>query len=103
MLSKRLCELARNNAAKLRLPHPPIEIRQADASQEDYSEGTVFLMCNPFGACTLETVLAKIRSILKPHPRPIRRMYIHPERDHLALFAKCDWLKKTDEKTFPRA
>ena len=102
-LSERLCELARNNAAKLRLPHPPIEIRQADASQEDYSEGTVFLMCNPFGASTLETVLAKIRSSLETHPRPIRLMYIHPERDHLALFAKCDWLEKTDEKTFPGA
>ena len=102
-LSERLCELARNNAAKLRLPHPPIEIRQADAAQEDYSEGAVFLMCNPFGARTLETVLAKIRASLETHPRPIRLMYIHPERDHLALFAKCDWLEKTDEKTFPGA
>ncbi len=102
-LSERLSELARKNAAKLRLPHPPIEIRQADASQENYAEGTVFLMCNPFGARTLETILGRIRASLETHPRPIRLMYIHPESDHLALLAKCDWLEKFDEKTFPGA
>ncbi|MES2920302.1 MAG: class I SAM-dependent methyltransferase [Verrucomicrobiota bacterium] len=102
-LSERLSELARTNASKLRWSHPPIEIRQADASQVDYSEGTVFLMCNPFGARTLETVLDQIRSSLTTNPRQIRLMYIHPEPDHLALFAKCDWLDKTGERTFPGA
>ena len=102
-LSARLSELARRNADRLRFPHSPIEIRQADASVEDYSRGTVFLMCNPFGVRTLETVLARIRSSLESHPRPIRLMYIHPEHDHLALFAKCGWLEKFDEKTFPGA
>ena len=102
-LSDRLCELARTNASKLRLPHPPIEIRQADASKEDYSPGTVFLMCNPFGALTLETVLDQIRSSLETNPRQIRLMYIHPEPNHRALFARCDWLEQFEEKTFPGA
>ena len=102
-LSKRLSELARTNAAKIRLPHPPVEIRQADASMEDYSEGTVFLFCNPFGARTLETVLDQIRGSLKTHPRQIRLMYIHPEDDHRKLFFKTDWLEQTGEQTFPGA
>lgn len=102
-LSKHLCELARNNASKLRLPHPPIEIRQADASTEDYSEGTVFLLCNPFGARTLETVLNQIRSSLETNPRQIRLMYIHPESGHRELLARSDWLEKFEEKTFPGA
>jgi SAM-dependent methyltransferase len=102
-LSRRLSELARTNASKIRLPHPPIEIRQADASTEDYSEGTVFLFCNPFGAQTLETVLDQIRSSLMTNSRRIRMVYIHPENDHRKTFAKCDWLEQTGEQTFPGA
>jgi len=102
-LSKRLSELARTNASKLRLPHATVEIRQADASKEDYLDGTVFLMCNPFGAHTLETVLDRIRDSLVSNPRKIRMMYIHPEEDHRSLFEQCDWLQKTGEKTFPGA
>lgn len=102
-LSKRLCDLARQNASRLRLPHAPIEIRQADASQEDYSQGTVFLMCNPFGASTLKTVLDQIRNSLKTNPREIRMIYIHPYDDHRALFVKCDWLEYTGERTYPGA
>jgi 23S rRNA G2445 N2-methylase RlmL len=102
-LSERLYDLARKNASSIKLPHPPIEIRQADASKEDYSAGTVFLFCNPFGARTLETVLDQIQSSLETNPRQIRLVYIHPERDHRVLFSKCDWLEKTGERTFPGA
>ena len=102
-LSERLSELARHNASKLRLPHSPIEIRQADASVEDYSEGTVFLMCNPFGAATLATVLDQIRRSLQSNPREIRFVYIHPNDEHRELFAQCDWLEAVGERTFPGA
>lgn len=102
-LSQRLSDLARSNASNLRLPHAPVEIRQADASAEDYSEGTVFLFCNPFGPRTLETVLEQIRRSLETNPRKIRLMYIHPEEGHRELFSQCEWLEKTGEKTFPGA
>ncbi len=102
-LSERLSKLARTNAARLKWPHAPIEIRQADASKEDFSEGTVFLMCNPFGARTLRAVLDQIRCSLETNPRQIRLIYIHPDDDHRALFTKCDWLDNTGEKTFPGA
>jgi SAM-dependent methyltransferase len=102
-LSERLCVLARKNVERFRLPRPPIEIRQADASKEDYSEGTVFVFCNPFGPRTLETVLDQIRASLNTNPRRIRVMYIHPETGHRELFDRCGWLEKTGEKTFPGA
>jgi SAM-dependent methyltransferase len=102
-LSQRLSELARTNASRLKWPHAPIEIRQADASKEDFSDGTVFLMCNPFGARTLGAVINQIQSSLEANPRQIRLIYIHPDNDHRALFAKFDWLDNTGEKTFPGA
>lgn len=102
-LSAKLSELARVNAAKLRLPHAPVEIRQADASRADFTAGTVYLLCNPFGAKTLEMVMDQIRRSLKEDPREIRVMYIHPEPGHREYFARCDWLEKTGEKTFPGA
>lgn len=102
-LSEKLSELARVNVAKLRLPHAPIDIRQADASVEDYSEGTVFLMCNPFGAATLATVLDQIKAGLDANPREVRFVYIHPNDEHRALFAQCEWLQIVDERTFPGA
>ncbi|MES2440047.1 MAG: class I SAM-dependent methyltransferase [Verrucomicrobiota bacterium] len=102
-LSLKLSELARSNAAKLRLAHAPVEIHQADASKADFSEGTVFLFCNPFGAKTLEAVMDQIRRSLATHPREIRMMYIHPEPGHREYFDRCGWLEKTGEKTFPGA
>ncbi len=102
-LSAKLSQLATDNASKLRLPHAPIHIYQADATQADYSSGSVFLFCNPFGAKTLEMVLDQIRRSLVSNPREIRMIYIHPEADHREYFSTCDWLEKTGEKTFPGA
>ena len=102
-LSAKLSELASSNAARLRLPHAPLEIHQADASKADFSPGTVFLFCNPFGAKTLETVMDQIRRSLATNPREIRMMYIHPEPGHREYFDRCNWLEKIGEKTFPGA
>lgn len=65
--------------------------------------GDQIMKNNPFGAMTLHTVLEQIRASLQTNPRKIQLMYIHPEPGHLGLFAKCDWLEKTAEKTFPGA
>ncbi len=100
-LSARLSELANSNARALRLPHAPIEVHQADATVADYSQGTVFLFCNPFGPKTLEMVLAQIRASLEESPRDIQIMYIHPEEGHCQVLADCGWLEKFTEKRFP--
>ena len=97
-LSARLSGMARCNAERIRLPHAPTEIRQADASKED-----VFLFCNPFGPRTLEAVLESIRRSLESRPRHIRVMYIDPEDGHREVFARTQWLKLTCERTYPGA
>lgn len=102
-LSQRLCELASENAANLRIPHAPLKIEQADACTRDYADGDVFLFCNPFGPATLEVVLEKIRQSLQTRPRVIRIMYIHPEPGHRELFARLDWMELKLERTFPGA
>lgn len=100
-LSQRLCELAKKNAENLRLPHAPLVIEQADACTRDYTDGNIFLFCNPFGPATLEVVLEKIRQSLEMRPRLIRIMYIHPEPGHRELFSRLDWMELKLERTFP--
>lgn len=102
-LSQRLCDLASENVRNLRFSRVPMEIQQADACTKDYTDGNVFLFCNPFGPVTLEVVLERIRESLKTRPRRIRIMYIHPEPGHRELFARLDWLHLKLEKTFPGA
>lgn len=102
-LSQHLSELAKSNVSSLRLPHPPTEIHHMDASMQNYSDGSVFLFCNPFGPKTLESVLDRIHQSLHVRPRKIRVMYIHPEEGHRELFERIEWLKFTGERSFPGA
>lgn len=102
-LSRRLCDLASENVERLRWPHAPLRIEQADACIKDYSDGDVFLFCNPFGPTTLEAVLERIRQSLETRPRLVRIMYIHPEPGHRELFSRIDWLTLKLERTYPGA
>lgn len=102
-LSEKLSTLARRNVANIRCVRTPIEIRQADAAAEDYSEATVFLLCNPFGAGTLGTVLDRIAESFASNPRTIRFVYIDPTAEHRELFSRTPWITVTGEKTFPGA
>jgi hypothetical protein len=99
-LSKDLCDLARKNASSLRPQHAPIEIRQEDATLADYSTGSVFFFCNPFGAETTEAVLQKIRLSLESRPRNVKIIYVHLHPEHRRLFEFQNWLKLIDECTF---
>lgn len=93
-LFDRLCEVARQNAERVRGRRSPIEIHCADASAFDCSAGTVFYLFNPFGAQTMREVLANIHRSLQSHPRPIRICYFNPKQEH--VFLECSWLKLTD-------
>jgi hypothetical protein len=84
---------ARANAASLRPPKAPIEIRHGDAVTADYSGGTVYCMFNPFGAATLQAVLKRIEHSLQSNPRTIRIGYNHPA--HEQVLAECGWLRCT--------
>jgi SAM-dependent methyltransferase len=92
-LSKELGELARINATHLRFRKAPIEIINADASELDYTEGTIFALFNPFGAETLAAVLDRIRLSVVRFPRKVRFIYLVP--DERIIFDRQTWLKQT--------
>ena len=87
-----LCEAARGNAARLRGPRAPIEIRCADAATADPSEGTIYYMFNPFGPATMGEVLANIRGTLSGNPRNITIVYYNSV--HEEMFRASGWLEK---------
>jgi SAM-dependent methyltransferase len=97
-LSHELCELARDNARRMRFQRAPIEIREADAARAAYSEGTVFSFFNPFGRDTLRMVLDSIREDVARRPRRVRFIYIHPVAQE--AFAENHWLHRTAECQF---
>ena len=55
-----LCEIARDNATRLRGRKVPITVRCGDAASADMADGTIYLMFNPFGAETMHDVLSNI-------------------------------------------
>jgi precorrin-6B methylase 2 len=72
----------------------PIEIRQGDAGAQDYSDGTIFFLYNPFGADTMHRMLAQIHESLLTRPRSIRLIYMN---DSLrAIFEQTTWLQQVE-------
>lgn len=94
-LQEPLCEIARQNAARLRYRKAPIEIVCADATQADLSEGTIFFLFNPFGPDTLRDTFANIRASLGQKPRSIKIVYYHSK--YRAALEPVDWLAKVRE------
>lgn len=88
-LSKELCEIARTNAERLRGRRSPIVVHNSNAEDFDYSQGTVFILFNPFGSLTLDTVLSKIHRDV--HSHPVRIAYANPAHDD--VFAAHSWLQ----------
>jgi SAM-dependent methyltransferase len=99
-LSPSLCALARQNVADLRIRRSEIEIRQSDAALADYSSGTVFLFCNPFGADTMRAVLERIHESVVEHPRSVRILYVHPYPEHQDVLREAKWLRLVAERRF---
>ena len=95
-IGPRLAERARQNAASLRGPHSPIEIRTEDATKADYSDASVIIMFNPFGADTMRATLARIEASWIVSRRPLRILYINPA--HEDVLASASWLRRTDAR-----
>lgn len=94
-----LCELAETNAQNLRGRIGPIEIRQGDVAEADFSGGTIFFLFNPFGAETLHVVLERINDSMVESPR--KMTFIYYKDLHADVFQSCAWLTKYHEmKTF---
>lgn len=87
-----LAQAAMCNARTMRPPKSSIEIRATDAATEDYSDGTVYCLFNPFGEQTLRSVLQRIHRTLVDNPRRIRIGYASPNHDHVLRTAR--WLRQ---------
>ena len=91
-LFEELCEAARNNAKRLRGRKTPIEVICADATEVDYSDGTIFVMFNPFGELTMRAVIQAIYESIRKNPRSIRIGYCNPVYER--VFLEQPWLEK---------
>jgi len=89
-LSRVFSDKARLNAGRLRGRRSPIEVRCGDAVEQDYTEGTVFFLFNPFGPRTLEAVLKQVQQSLASHPRSLSFLYFNPVHSH--VFRGSGWL-----------
>jgi precorrin-6B methylase 2 len=96
-----LALVAEQNARHLRGARAPIEIRNQDATDADYTEGTIFWMYHPFGKATMQIVLERLHQSLGSSPRRILIAYVNPE-----LASQLDaqgWLRRVGERRFPGA
>jgi predicted RNA methylase len=94
-LQEPLCQVARRNAARLRKRKAPIEIVWGDAARVDLSEGTIYLLFNPFGPETLRDTFENIRGSLAQKPRAIKVVYYHSK--YRSAVEPLDWLVKVRE------
>lgn len=91
-LSPGLCEIARDNAGKLRRRKAVIEIVCGDAAAADLSAGTIYFMFNPFGTATMKQVLASIEVSRSDADRPIAIVYYNAVL--AGLLDSCAWLRR---------
>lgn len=90
-ISTEYAERARQNVKRLKGSKAPIEIIIADASEADYSGGTIYCLFNPFGTKTLEVVLERIHQSVKQCPRRIRVAYLNAAFEN--VLESCGWLR----------
>jgi len=90
---------AERNARQLRGAKAPIEIRNQDATEAEYSEGTIFWLYNPFGEATMQIVLERLRQSLRTSPRRITIIYVFPV--FAPLLDAQSWLRPAGQRRFP--
>jgi predicted RNA methylase len=90
-----LCAAAQKNAERMRGKRAPIQIRCADASTADLSDGTIYFMFNPFGPKTLHDTFENIRQSLDRNPRAVKIAYYHSK--HKTAVDGLDWLVKVHD------
>lgn len=90
-LSEPFCEIARENARRLRGRRAPIAVENAYADEFDYSNASVLFLFDPFGPATLGKLLDKIGRGTR---RELRIAYANPTYE--PVFAAQAWLELTD-------
>jgi SAM-dependent methyltransferase len=92
---------AKENAHRLRKRRCEIKIQHAEATEADYTGGTIYWMANPFDLKTLEIVLDRIKRTLIDNPRHMRIGYSNPVFRE-AVTGKT-WLKFVGDRRLPGA
>jgi SAM-dependent methyltransferase len=90
-LCEPLCEVARENARRMRGRRAAISVEATVADVFDYSAATVLFLFDPFGAATLEPLLEDVGR------RPsgsVRIAYANPTHDD--VFLRQPWLERTE-------
>ena len=90
---------ARNNAARVAGRRAPIEVRQQEAAEADYSEATIILLFNPFGLDTMRRVADRIRLSWESRPRRLRIAYVNALSEE--VWEEADWLRTTHTFVLP--
>jgi SAM-dependent methyltransferase len=98
-IAPELAERARENALRLTGRVAPVVVLTQDATTADYSQGSVFILFNPFGRATLVMVLARIKETFALNPRRIRLAYLNPI--HEDAFVAAGWLQCVGRDSSP--
>jgi SAM-dependent methyltransferase len=94
-ISPELARIAERNAEALQGKRAPIEIIEGDAVDQNYDEGTIFVLYNPFPLPVMTRFLASLRGSVNVAPRKIRIFYANPVAR--AAFEEAHWLVKVAE------
>jgi SAM-dependent methyltransferase len=89
-LNDALCEVARENAKRMRGRRAPISVETTEAGDFDYSAATVLFLFDSFGAATLEPLLEKIGRDVRGN---LRIAYANPTLDD--VFQRQPWLERS--------
>jgi predicted RNA methylase len=93
-VDKTLCDIAKCNAKKVHGRKSSINVINVSAEEYDYRIGTVYYLFNPFGASTLNAVLAKMEQAVRLKPRKLKIVYVNSVHD--IVLNRCDWLEMYD-------
>ena len=74
-ISQYYCDLAEENAKRLRIKRTPIEVICSDVTKVEISDATVIFLFNPFGKKTLRVVINSLAESVTANPRKVTIIY----------------------------
>lgn len=87
-------DVARRNLEAMPGLRAEVELVEGLAQEFDLSDTTVLFLFNPFGAQTLEQVIARLTTSLAASPRPLRIVYVNPV--HEVVLHRTPWLARSE-------
>jgi cyclopropane fatty-acyl-phospholipid synthase-like methyltransferase len=90
-INHEFADRARRNAVTANGREVSIEIREGNAAEMNYSDGTIFFLFNPFGEETMKRFLHSVKVSLASNHRIVRFIYARP--NHRCVLAETKWIK----------